>query len=142
MGPEPRDAFKRWIKPSPPLRATQSPLGIPDASIPTTTAGRAAFPAGPGPEAVAAATLVVHEPKVAARPTLADVPPLAPAIPLTQDAQTALAALAVRAPRLTADRLDELAAIAAAASGDRGQSGPLVTARVLGVGHWILGRRS
>lgn len=91
---------------------------------------------------LAAATLVVHEPKVAARPALSDVPPLAPAMALTQDAQTALAALAVRAPRLTADRLDELAAIAAAASGDRGHSGSLVTARVLGVGHWILGRRS
>lgn len=91
---------------------------------------------------LAAATLVVHEPKVAARPALSDVTPLAPAMALTQDAQTALAALAVRAPRLTADRLDELAAIAAAASGDRGHSGSLVTARVLGVGHWILGRRS
>jgi len=91
---------------------------------------------------VAAATLVVHEARPAGRPPLQAVPPLPPARPLTPSAQAALVALAVRAPRLTPERLDELAAIAADVSHDAGRSGDDVTRRVLGVGHWILGRRA
>lgn len=91
---------------------------------------------------VAAATLVVHEPRATAKPPLQEVPPLPPSRPLTTTTQAALAALAVRAPRLTEDRLDELAALAAEVSGDSGRSGPEVTRRVLGVGHWVLGRRA
>lgn len=90
----------------------------------------------------AAATLVVHEPRPAAKPPLQNVAPLPPARPLTSSAQAALVALAVRAPRLTPERLDELAAIAADVSNDAGRSGHDVTQRVLGVGHWILGRRA
>lgn len=90
---------------------------------------------------IAAATLVVHDTRPAGRPPLQDVTPLPPARPLTQAAQAALVALAVRAPRLTSERLDELAAMAAEVSNDAGRSGHAVTQRVLGVGHWILGRR-
>ena len=91
---------------------------------------------------IAAATLVVHEPRPAPQPGLADVPPLAPARPLAPADQAALIALAARAPRLTAGRLDELAALAASVSGDAGRSGPRVTRRVLGVAQWLLGRRA
>lgn len=90
---------------------------------------------------LAAATLVVHDAKPAGRPPLSDVAPLPPARPLTQASQAALVALAMRAPRLTPERLDELAAMAADVSNDAGRSGGDVTQRVLGVGHWILGRR-
>lgn len=90
---------------------------------------------------VAAATLVVHDSRATGRPPLQDVAPLPPVRPLTPSTQAALVALAVRAPRLTAERLDELAAMAADVSNDAGRSGRDVTLRVLGVGHWILGRR-
>ncbi len=90
---------------------------------------------------IAAATIVVHEPKVIPRITLDMVEPLAPARPLAPEDQAAVTALAARAPSLTVERLDELAALAAAVSGDAGRSGPDVTRRVLGVGQWLLGRR-
>lgn len=90
---------------------------------------------------IAAATLVVHEVRPAPAPTLADVMPMPPAVPLALSAQAALASLAVRVPTLTRERAEELATLASVASGDAGRSGPDVTARVLGVGAWILGRR-
>ena len=90
---------------------------------------------------VAAATLVVHVPRVVSRNVTANVPPVAPALPLGPEDQAAIDALAARAPTLTAERLDELAALAARASGDHGRSGPEVTERVLGVAQWVLGRR-
>jgi uncharacterized RDD family membrane protein YckC len=90
---------------------------------------------------LAAATLVVYQPKPAARIPLGEIAPLAPAIALTPRDQAALIALAARATRLTAARVDELAALAAPVSGDSGQSGPEVTRRVLGVAQWYLGRR-
>jgi uncharacterized RDD family membrane protein YckC len=90
---------------------------------------------------LAAATLVVYQPKPAARIPLGEIAPLAPAIALTPRDQAALIALAARATRLTAARVDELAALAAPVSGDTGQSGPAVTRRVLGVAQWYLGRR-
>jgi uncharacterized RDD family membrane protein YckC len=90
---------------------------------------------------VAAATMVVHEPRAVPRVDIAPVAPVAPIRPLALDDQAAIVALALRAPRLTRERLDELAALAAPVSGDAGRSGPAVTRRVLGVGHWILGRR-
>jgi hypothetical protein len=90
---------------------------------------------------LAAATLVVYEPRSAARAAFAAVPAVAPARPLTAEDQAAIVALAARAPLLTVERLDELAALAAAVSGDRGRSGKQVTARVLGVAQWVLGRR-
>jgi uncharacterized RDD family membrane protein YckC len=91
---------------------------------------------------IAAATLVVHQPRRAARHTIADVPPLTPALALTPHVQAALIALAARAPRLTEERLDELAAIAAPVSGDARRHGPRVTKRVLGVAQWALGKRA
>ena len=90
---------------------------------------------------LAAATLVVYQPKPAARIPVGEIAPLAPAIALMPRDQAAVIALAARAPRLTAARVDELAALAAPVSGDTGQSGPQVTRRVLGVAQWYLGSR-
>jgi uncharacterized RDD family membrane protein YckC len=90
---------------------------------------------------IAAATIVVHEPRAVPRITLDDVMPVMPSVSLAPQDQAAVIALAVRAPRLTAERLDELAALAATVSGDAGRSGPEVTRRVLGVAQWLLGRR-
>jgi len=90
---------------------------------------------------IAAATMVVHEPRPVPRIALDDVPPLVPAVALTPADQAAVVALAARAPRLTEERLDEIAGLAAVVSGDAGRSGPEVTRRVLGVAQWILGRR-
>jgi uncharacterized RDD family membrane protein YckC len=91
---------------------------------------------------IAAATLVVHERRAERRVVFEELPPLAPARPLAPADQAALVALAARASTLTAERLDELAALAATVSGDSGQRGHAVTLRVLGVAHWLLGRRS
>jgi uncharacterized RDD family membrane protein YckC len=91
---------------------------------------------------LAAATIVVHEPRATRRRASNDVVPLAPARLLAPRDQAAVIALASRAHRLTAERLDELAALAATVSGDAGHSGPHVTQRVLGVAEWALGRRS
>jgi uncharacterized RDD family membrane protein YckC len=89
---------------------------------------------------IAAATLVVHQPKAIPNMALSNVEPLAPAFPLAIRDQTALIALAARAGGLTNDRLDELAAIAAPAAGAT-QPGPATTRRVLGVARWLLGWR-
>jgi uncharacterized RDD family membrane protein YckC len=91
---------------------------------------------------LAAATLVVHEPRAAPKVELARVEPVAPARALTPRDQAAVIALAARAPTLTVERLDELAAIAAPVAGDAGRSGAAVTRRVLGVAQWLLGRRA
>jgi uncharacterized RDD family membrane protein YckC len=91
---------------------------------------------------IAAATIVVHEPRAVPRIDLDKIAPVAPARTLAPQDQAAVVALAARAPRLTRDRLDELAALAATVSGDAGRSGPGVTRRVLGVAQWALGRRS
>ena len=90
---------------------------------------------------LAAATLVVYQPKPAARIPGGAIAPLAPAIALTLRDQAAVIALAARATRLTEARVDELAALAAPVSGDTGRAGPEVTRRVLGVAQWYLGRR-
>jgi uncharacterized RDD family membrane protein YckC len=91
---------------------------------------------------IAAATIVVHEPRAVPRIDLDEVAPVVPARTLAPQDQAAVVALAARARRLTTDRLDELAALAATVSGDAGRSGPEVTRRVLGVAQWALGRRS
>ena len=90
---------------------------------------------------IAAATIVVHEPRTLSQPPLDDVAPVVPARRLAPEDQAAVIALAARAPRLTAARLDELASMAAVVSGDAGGSGPDVTRRVLGVAQWLMGRR-
>jgi uncharacterized RDD family membrane protein YckC len=91
---------------------------------------------------LAAATLVVHRPPPVPKFPASNVPPLAPAIPVSPENQAAVIALAARARRLTPARLNELAALAAAVSGDAGRSGEDVTRRVLGVAQWFLGRRA
>jgi len=90
---------------------------------------------------LAAATMVVHEPRAVSRALHDDVPVVVPARSLSLEDQAAIVALAARAPQLTVERLDELAALAAPVSGDMGHSGPEVTRRVLGVAQWALGRR-
>jgi uncharacterized RDD family membrane protein YckC len=91
---------------------------------------------------LAAATLVVHQPRATPK-TLPDaVAPLAPAHALEPRDQAALIALATRAPLLTSDRLDELAALAASVTGGDPRTGPHLTRRVLGVAVWLMGRRS
>jgi uncharacterized RDD family membrane protein YckC len=91
---------------------------------------------------LAAATMVVHEPRAVRRIALDDVAPVQPSRPMPPEDQAAVIALASRAPTLTAERLDELAALAATVSGDAGREGPEVTRRVLGVALFFLGRRS
>ena len=90
---------------------------------------------------LAAATLVVYQPRPAARIPENGIAPLAPAVAVTPRDQAAVIALAARAPRLTAARVDELAALAARIAGNEGLAGPEVTRRVLGVAQWFLGRR-
>ena len=91
---------------------------------------------------LAAATLVVHQPKRQPKLKLDDVAPVTPVIALAPSDQAAIVSLAARAPTLTAERLDELAALAAAVSGDGGKVGPDVTRRVLGVAQWAMGKRA
>jgi hypothetical protein len=91
---------------------------------------------------LAAATLVVHQPRTAPKAVRAAVAPLAPAHALAPRDQAALIALATRAPLLTKDRLDELAVLAASVAGSDPGPGPQLTQRVLGVAEWLMGRRS
>jgi len=90
---------------------------------------------------IAAATLVVYQPRPSPKFALPQVELMQPALLLTPRDQAAVIALAARAAKLTRDRMDELAALAAAVSGDAGRSGPEVTRRVLGVAQWLLGHR-
>jgi uncharacterized RDD family membrane protein YckC len=91
---------------------------------------------------LAAATLVVHQPRPAPKATLDMVAPIAPARPLSPRDQAAVISLAARAPTLTVERLDELASIARRVQGDEPREPAEVTRRVLGVAQWLLGRRS
>jgi hypothetical protein len=90
---------------------------------------------------LAAATLVVYQPRRAPKIVPGEIASLPPAIAISPQDQAAVIALAARAPRLTPARVDELAALAACVSGDAGRSGPDVTRRVLAVAQWFLGRR-
>jgi len=91
---------------------------------------------------LAAATLVVHQPRPAPKATLDMVTPVAPAFLLTPRDQAAVISLAARAPSLTVERLDELAALARPVQGDEARPAQDVTRRVLGVAQWLLGRRA
>jgi uncharacterized RDD family membrane protein YckC len=90
---------------------------------------------------LAAATLVVHQPRTMTRGIVDQLEPMPPVITLSVRDQAAVMALEARASRLNGERLDELAALAARISGDEGRSGPEVTRRVLSVAQWLLGRR-
>lgn len=89
---------------------------------------------------LAAGTLVVHERPVGVH----DAPPaaegLAPAKPLDLREQAAILAWAGRARRLTPARLEELAQLATPVlpAEPPGPAAP----RLLGVAHWLLGRRT
>jgi uncharacterized RDD family membrane protein YckC len=91
---------------------------------------------------LAAATLVVHQPRPAPKATLDMVAPIAPSRLLAPRDQAAVISLAARAPTLTVERLDELAALARSVQGDEPRPPTEVTRRVLGVAQWLLGRRS
>ncbi|MDQ2639255.1 MAG: RDD family protein [Pseudomonadota bacterium] len=92
---------------------------------------------------VAAGTLVVHRAPRPPRGDLQQVQPRPPAIPLGPGEQRVLIMLAARAPTLTGERLHELAALAAPVVGDQAPGpGEALTARVLGVAQWLLGRRA
>jgi uncharacterized RDD family membrane protein YckC len=91
---------------------------------------------------LAAATLVVHQPRPAPKATLDMVAPVAPARPLSPRDQAAVISLAARAPTLTVERLDELSALARSVQGDEPRESSEVTRRVLGVAQWLLGRRA
>lgn len=91
---------------------------------------------------IAAATLVVHQPRPAPKATLSMVEPVAPTRALAPRDQAALIALAARAPTLTVERLDELAALAAPVQGSYSRPSAEITRRVLGVAQWLLGRRA
>ena len=90
---------------------------------------------------LAAGTLVVHVeragPRARAPPP---APARAPAVALPAAAQAAIAAAAGRVPRLTEARADELAEIAVPVVAPRAMHGDRVGALV-GVAHWLLGRR-
>jgi uncharacterized RDD family membrane protein YckC len=90
---------------------------------------------------IAAGTLVVHAaPSEALRGTPPAAPARAPAVPLPARAQAAIVAWAGRVPRLTEARADELAEIAVPVVAPRAMGGDRVAALV-GVAHWLLGRR-
>ena len=90
---------------------------------------------------LAAGTLVVHAPRAEfLRGTPPPAPARAPAVPLTARAQAAIVAWAGRVPRLTEARADELAEIAVAVVAPRALRGDRVAA-LIGVAHWLLGRR-
>jgi uncharacterized RDD family membrane protein YckC len=91
---------------------------------------------------LAAATLVVHQPRATRKTAGAAVTPLAPVRAVSPREQAALIALATRAPLLTQERLQELAVLAAPAAGGGPAPGPQLTQRVLGVAEWLMGRRS
>ena len=90
---------------------------------------------------LAAGTLVVHTAEgVAAPVTLPPAAARAPAQPLGLREQAAVVAWAGRVPRLTPERADELAAIAVPLVAPRAAGADRVAA-LLGVAHWLLGRR-
>jgi hypothetical protein len=71
---------------------------------------------------------------------LPDAPPRAPARPLALREQAAIVNWAMRGQRLTPARFDELAVLARSAT-DAGAGATDATQRLLGVAHWLLGRR-
>ena len=90
---------------------------------------------------LAAGTLVVHVERAGARAAAPPpAPARAPAVPLPAAAQAAIVAWAGRVPGLTPARADELAQIAVPAVVPRAMHGDRVAALV-GVAHWLLGRR-
>lgn len=91
---------------------------------------------------LAAATLVVYANEAPAKVEFGSLEPVAPNIKLTLRDQAAVIAFAARLPRLTAERAHELAALAAPLSGGPEVPGPVATARLTAIAHWLLGHRT
>ncbi|HEY8357357.1 MAG TPA: RDD family protein [Ramlibacter sp.] len=92
---------------------------------------------------LAAGTLVVHSVTVRLHGALPAADPLAPALPLSAAQQAAIVAWAGRAARLTPARFEELAVLAqtVVVRPGRPDDWAPVAPRLLGVAHWLLGRR-
>ncbi len=88
---------------------------------------------------LAAATLVVYVAEAPTKVEFSNLEPEAPSIKLTLRDQAAVIAFAARLPRMTAERAHELAALAAPLSGGADVSGPVATARLTSIAHWLLG---
>ncbi|MDR2837036.1 MAG: RDD family protein [Azonexus sp.] len=90
---------------------------------------------------MAAGTLVVYADTAALDGPLPAAEPLPPTRLLTARQQLAVITWAGRSRRLTPERLDELARLAASVSIAPAEVGAPLTARLLGVAHWLSGRR-
>jgi uncharacterized RDD family membrane protein YckC len=90
---------------------------------------------------MAAGTLVVHAGSVELHGALPEAPPRAPARPLALREQAAIVNWAMRGARLTPARFDELATLARSATDAADGTPADATQRLLGVAHWLLGRR-
>ncbi|MEP6633135.1 MAG: RDD family protein [Luteimonas sp.] len=87
---------------------------------------------------IVAGTVVVHSPRARKRQAMPEQSARAPLLALRADEQAAFIAFGERANDLTAERQRELADLAEAATGATGDAGVL---RLIGIGHWLLGRR-
>ena len=90
---------------------------------------------------LAAGTLVVHTDKLRLHGAIPEAPPRAPARALSTHEQAVIVAWAGRATRLTPARFDELAELALPAVGRSPHDEAQAAQRLLGVAHWLLGRR-
>jgi uncharacterized RDD family membrane protein YckC len=94
-----------------------------------------------------ASTLVVHTSSANLHGTMQDAPPMQPTRELSTREQAAVLAWAERSSRLTHDRLGELALLTTSITGpvqklsNRELNAELATRRLLGVAHWLMGRR-
>jgi uncharacterized RDD family membrane protein YckC len=90
---------------------------------------------------LAAGTLVVYCEQVRLHGDIPLAEPLAPARPLTQRQQVAVLSWAARATRLTPERLEELAQMVEPMLSSKATAAAGTTQRLLGLAHWVLGRR-
>jgi uncharacterized RDD family membrane protein YckC len=90
---------------------------------------------------MAAGTLVVYAETAALDGALPEAEPAPPARLLTARQQLAVITWAGRARRLTPERFEELAQLAASASEAPPGAGATATTRLLGLAHWLSGRR-
>ena len=90
---------------------------------------------------MAAGTLVVQAGTVELHGALPEADPVPPARPLALREQAAIVNWAMRARRLTPARFDELAVLAQSATTRDADRPADATQRLLGVAHWLLGRR-
>jgi uncharacterized RDD family membrane protein YckC len=93
---------------------------------------------------MAAGTLVVYSDSVTLHGEVPDAPPVEPARSLSTLEQVAIVAWAARASRLTPGRFDELASLAEPVlpRAAEGRDAAGRSQALLGVAHWVLGRRT